>query len=178
MKSKHKKKDEIYCILPHHVKLERCKSKYEAVLAWSPNLDDARDAMDTLDMGDECDIFIGSLKAFRKEALEQCEMSELVYYNNQWIQRIYTDTLKRMVCEQRSAFNTTIGLISCILEDKEEVDRSDRKILKKAMEIITEIRDAKPDPITLETIRLGCELDREYYDHIKDKDIEDDDMFE
>ena len=178
MKSKHKKKDEIYCILPHHVKLERCKSKYEAVLAWSPNLDDARDAMDTLDMGDECDIFIGSLKAFRKEALEQCEMSELVYYNNQWIQRIYTDTLKRMVCEQRSAFNTTIGLISCILEDKEEVDRSDRKILKKAMEIITEIRDAKQDPITLETIRLGRELDREYYERIKDKDIEDDDMFE
>ena len=178
MKSKHKKKDEIYCILPHHVKLDRCKSKYEAVLAWSPNLDDARDAMDTLDMGDECDIFIGSLKAFRKEALEQCEMSELVYYNNQWIQRIYTDTLKRMVCEQRSAFNTTIGLISCILEDKEEVDRSDRKILKKAMEIITEIRDAKPDPITLETIRRGHELDREYYERIKDKDIEDDDMFE
>ena len=178
MKSKHKKKDEIYCILPHHVKLERCKSKYEAVLAWSPNLDDARDAMDTLDMGDECDIFIGSLKAFRKEALEQCEMSELVYYNNQWIQRIYTDTLKRMVCEQRSAFNTTIGLISCILEDKEEVDRSDRKILKKAMEIITEIRDAKQEPITLETIRLGRELDREYYERIKDKDIEDDDMFE
>ena len=178
MKSKHKKKDEIYCILPHHVKLERCKSKYEAVLAWSPNLDDARDAMDTLDMGDECDIFIGSLKAFRKEALEQCEMSELVYYNNQWIQRIYTDTLKRMVCEQRSAFNTTIGLISCILEDKEEVDRSDRKILKKAMEIITEIRDAKQDPITLETIRLGRELDQEYYERIKDKDIEDDDMFE
>ena len=178
MKSKHKKKDEIYCILPHHVKLERCKSKYEAVLAWSPNLDDVRDAMDTLDMGDECDIFIGSLKAFRKEALEQCEMSELVYYNNQWIQRIYTDTLKRMVCEQRSAFNTTIGLISCILEDKEEVDRSDRKILKKAMEIITEIRDAKPDPITLETIRLGRELDQEYYERIKDKDTEDDDMFE
>lgn len=178
MKNKHKKKDEIYCLLPHHVKLERCKSKYEAVLAWSPNLDDARDAMDTLDMGDECDIFIGSLKAFRKEALEQCEMSELVYYNNQWIQRIYTDTLKRMVCEQRSAFNTTIGLISCILEDKAEVDRSDRKILKKAMEIITEIRDAKPDPITLETIRLGQELDREYYDRIKDKDIEDDDRFE
>lgn len=178
MKSKHKKKDEIYCILPHHVKLERCKSKYEAVLAWSPNLDDVRDAMDTLDMGDECDIFIGSLKAFRKEALEQCEMSELVYYNNQWIQRIYTDTLKRMVCEQRSAFNTTIGLISCILEDKAEVDRSDRKILKKAMEIITEIRDAKPDPITLKTIRLGRELDQEYYERIKDKDIEDDDMFE
>ena len=177
MKSKHKKKDEIYCILPHHVKLERCKSKYEAVLAWSPNLDDARDAMDTLDMGDECDIFIGSLKAFRKEALEQCEMSELVYYNNQWIQRIYTDTLKRMVCEQRSAFNTTIGLISCILEDKEEVDRSDRKILKKAMEIITEIRDAKPDPIILETIRLGRELDQEYYERIKDKDTEDGDMF-
>ena len=46
------------------------------------------------------------------------------------------------------------------------------------MEIITEIRDAKPDPITLETIRLGRELDREYYDRIKDKDIEDDDMFE
>ena len=178
MKSKHKKKDEIYCILPHHVKLERCKSKYEAVLAWSPNLDDVRDAMDTLDMGDECDIFIGSLKAFRKEALEQCEMSELVYYNNQWIQRIYTDTLKRMVCEQRSAFNTTIGLISCILEDKAEVDRSERKILKKAMEIITEIRDAKPEPITLETILLGRELDREYYERIKDKDIEDDDMFE
>ena len=178
MKSKHKKKDEIYCILPHHVKLERCKSKYEAVLAWSPNLDDARDAMDTLDMGDECDIFIGSLKAFRKEALEQCEMSELVYYNNQWIQRIYTDTLKRMICEQRSAFNTTISLISCILEDKEEVDRSDRKILKKAMEIITEIRDAKQDPITLETIRLGRELDQEYYERIKDKDTEDGDMFE
>ena len=65
-----------------------------------------------------------------------------------------------------------------LFEDKAEVDRSDRKILKKAMEIITEIRDAKPDPITLETIRLGRELDQEYYERIKDKDTEDGDMFE
>ena len=178
MKSKHKKKDEIYCLLPHHVKLDRCKSKYEAVLAWSPNIDDIREAMDTLEFGDECDLFIGNLKDFRKEAYDQCESAELIYYRGQWIQRAYIGTLRRMICEQRDAFNTTIGTIACILDDKEELDRGDRKILKKALSIITDIRDMKPDPIVIETIQLEQELDQEYRERIQEfnKDYEDDDI--
>ena len=170
MKNKHKKKDEIYCLLPHHVKLEHCKSKYDAVLAWSPNIDDIREAMDTLEFGDECDLFIGNLKDFRKESYEQCESTELIYYKGQWIQRAYIGTLRRMICEQRDAFNTTIGVMACILDDKEELDRGDRKILKKAMSIIQTIRDTKPDPITMETIQLEQELDREYRDRIQEFD--------
>ena len=170
MKNKHKKKDEIYCLLPHHVKLEHCKSKYDAVLAWSPNIDDIREAMDTLEFGDECDLFIGNLKEFRKESYEQCECAELIYYKGQWIQRAYIGTLRRMICEQRDAFNTTIGVMACILDDKDELDRGDRKILKKAMSIIQTIRDTKPDPITMETIQLEHELDREYRDRIQEFD--------
>ena len=69
-------------------------------------------------------------------------------------------------------------MLKITLDDKEELDRGDRKILKKALSIITDIRDMKPDPIVIETIQLEQELDREYRERIQEfnKDYEDDDI--
>lgn len=162
---KNKKHDTIYCLVPHHAKLDHLNHMYDAVVAWSKNYDDLREYMEQNKTDIEYEIFLGHAKVFKKVSLSGYEDFELVYVHHQWTPKIYSDDLWELISRERTAYNDTIGVLIQIAND-EGVDKSDRKILKKALHIIEDYRDMECEPVDSNTLQANHELNNEWRDHL------------
>ena len=162
---KNKKHEKIYCLVPHHAKLNHLNNMYEAVVAWSKNYDDLCDYMEQNKTDIDYEIFVGNAKTFKKLSIVTYEDYEIVYVHNQWTPKLYANDLWELIAKERTAYNDTIGVIHHILSD-EGTDKYDRKVLKKALQIIEEYRDMECDPVDSNTLQANHELNNEWRDHL------------
>lgn len=164
---KAKKCDTIYCLIPRHAIMNRRRNQslYGAVVAWCNNYDDLCDYMNQHKAGNEFEILIGTRRKFKKESPYMYESSELVFIHNQLTVRAYAGDVWELVSKKRECYNNSIGVLSFLISD-EGTDKNERKILKKAIEIIEEHRDMNCDPIDPKILQENHELNQEWREHL------------